>query len=207
MMHALLSTAVLTAVAHVTPIPHAALATVSTRLALDTALAAPAAKRLTLDLASGGAVKITGSQDKIVHIRVTEDGKACGDCGVRLEEGSEGVKVHSVRPATAGTLRFEIEVPEHFDVQLASAGGEVQIEGVDGEIKGETASGALELLRLSGSVDLVTKRGDVTLRQSYVSGRVHTSDGRVLLEDVGGSVAGTSEDGKVTERRVERTGA
>ena len=207
MMHALLSTALLTAVANAAPVPQVLLADASPRVALDTALAAPAAKRLTLDLMSGGTVKITGSQDKIVHIRVTENGKACGDCGVQLDDGSEGVMVHSTRSAAEGTLRFEIDVPEHFDVQLASAGGEVQIEGVDGEIKGETASGALDLLRLSGTVDLVTKRGDVTLRQSYVSGRVHTNGGRVLLEDVGGSVAGSSEDGKVIERRVERTGA
>jgi hypothetical protein len=207
MMHALLSTALIAAVTHVAPVPRTIVADASTRGALDTALAAPAAKRLTLDLASGGTVKITGSQDKVVHIRVTENGKPCGDCGVQLEDGSEGVKVHSARPAAGGTLRFEIEVPEHFDVQLASAGGEVQIEGVDGAIRGETASGALDLLRISGSVDLVTKRGDVTLRQSYVRGRVHTNDGRVLLEDVGGNVAGSSQDGKVIERRVERTGA
>jgi hypothetical protein len=206
MMYALLSTTLLSAIAHVAPVPATVVAHATARVALDTALAAPAAKRLTLDLASGGTVKITGRQDKVVHIRVTENGKACGDCGVQLEEGREGVKVHSSRPASGGTLRFEIEVPEHFDLQLASAGGGVQIEGVDGEINGETASGALELLRLSGTVDLVTKRGDVTLRQSYVSGRVHTSDGRVLLEDVGGNVAGSSEDGKVIERRVERTG-
>jgi hypothetical protein len=207
MMHALVTTALLTALANAAPVPQTMLADASTRVALDTALAAPAAKRLTLDLTSGGTVKITGSQDKVVHIRVTENGRACGDCGVRLEDGGDGVKVHSTRPAAEGALRFEIEVPEHFDVQLASAGGEVQIEGVDGEIKGETASGALDLLRLSGTVDLVTKRGDVTLRQSYVSGRVHTTDGRVLLEDVGGNVAGSSQDGKVIERRVERTGA
>jgi hypothetical protein len=207
MMHALVTTALLTALANAAPVPQTMLADASTRVALDTALAAPAAKRLTLDLTSGGTVKITGSQDKVVHIRVTENGRACGDCGVRLEDGGDGVKVHSTRPAAEGALRFEIEVPEHFDVQLASAGGEVQIEGVDGEIKGETASGALDLLRLSGTVDLVTKRGDVTLRQSYVSGRVHTNDGRVLLEDVGGNVAGSSQDGKVIERRVERTGA
>jgi adenylate kinase len=49
-----------------------------------------------------------------------------------------------------------------------------------------------------------SKRGDITLWQSYVRGRVHTNVGRVLLEDVGGNVRGTSAHGTVTERRVER---
>jgi hypothetical protein len=171
---------------------------------LDTAVAAPIAKRLSLDLKSGGTVKITGGTDKVVRIRVTDGGKPCGDCGVTLEQSSTGLQLRSTRATSAGKLQFEIEVPEHFDLQLASAGGEVSIEGVDGEITGQTDGGALELRRLSGVVDLQTKRGNVTLRESYASGRVHTTDGRVLLEDVGGTVAGSTASGKLIERRVER---
>ena len=171
---------------------------------LDTAIAAPVAKRLSLDLKSGGAVKITGGTDKVVRIRVTDDGKPCGDCGVTLEQSSAGLQLRSTRVASAGKLQFEIEVPEHFDLQLASTGGEVSIEGVDGEIKGQTEAGALDLRRLSGMVDLETRRGNVTLRESYASGRVHTTDGRVLLEDVGGTVAGSTASGKLIERRVAR---
>jgi 8-oxo-dGTP pyrophosphatase MutT (NUDIX family) len=111
---------------------------------------------------------------------VTENGRPCGDCGVTLGEGADGIQVRSTKPATYGKLNFEIEVPEQFDLDLSSAGGEVRIEGVAGAIKGTTESGALELRRLSGSVDLETKRGDVSLRESFVSGRVHTVGGRVL---------------------------
>jgi hypothetical protein len=202
MLHTLLASALLSAAA---PAESLARPAALPRVLLDTAVAAPVAKRLSLDLRNGGAVQVVGSQDKVVRIRVTEDGRACGDCGVQLDESSEGIVLRSTRPATGGAqLRFEIEVPEHFDLDLASAGGGVRIEGVAGTIKGSTEAGALELRRLSGSVDLETKRGDVTLRESYVSGRVHTVGGRVLLEDVSGTVAGTSAKGKVIERRVQR---
>src|SRR4029078_12179715 len=97
------------------------------------------------------------------------NGAPCGECGLQLDQSADGIQVHSTRPATSGAaLRFEIEVPEHFDLDLTSAGGAVSIEGVDGTIKGLTASGELELRRLSGNVDLETKNGDVTLRESYV---------------------------------------
>jgi hypothetical protein len=202
MLHTLLASALLSAAAHTTTVAHPP---AQLRVLLDTAVAAPVAKRLSLDLRNGGAVRIVGGQDKVVRIRVTENGRACGDCGVQLDQGSDGIVLRSTRPASAGSeLRFEIEVPEHFDLDLASAGGAVRIEGVDGTIKGSTESGVLELRRLSGSVDLETKNGDVTLRESYVSGRVHTLGGRVLLEDVSGSVTGTTGKGKVTERRVQR---
>jgi len=202
MLHTLLASALFPVFAHATPV---AVPTVQSHVLLDTAVAAPVAKRLSLDLRAGGSIQIVGSQDKVVRIRVTENGRACGDCGVQLDQGSEGIQVRSTRPGTSGAeLRFEIEVPEHFDVDLSSAGGAVRIEGVDGTIKGTTQSGELELRRLSGSVDLETRKGDVTLRESYVSGRVHTLGGRVLLEDVSGTVAGTSGKGKVIERRVQR---
>lgn len=201
MLHTLLVTALVSASAHATPVT---LSSAMPRVSLDTAVAASAAKRLTLDLRSGGRVSITGSQEKFVRIRVTENGRPCGDCGVQLGDGADGIQVRSLRPM-GGELQFEIEVPEHFDLDLNSAGGAVRIEGVDGAIKGSTASGGLELRRLSGSVDLETKRGDVTIRESFVSGRVHTLGGRVLLEDVSGTVAGSSAKGKVIERRVQRS--
>jgi DUF4097 and DUF4098 domain-containing protein YvlB len=81
----------------------------------------------------------------------------------------------------------------------------VEIEGIDGTLSGATQSGALSLRRISGAVELQTRRGDVTLRESYVSGNLRTLDGRVLFEDVGGSIVGTSAKGRVILRRVERT--
>jgi hypothetical protein len=201
MLHTLLASALLSASAQVASVPTP---TLRSHVMLDTAVAAPVAKRLTLDLRAGGSVRIVGSQDKVVRIRVTESGRACGDCGVQLEQGSDGIQVHSTRPAASGELRFEIAVTEHFDLDLSSPGGAVSIEGVDGTIKGTTEKGELELRRLSGTVDLETRSGDVTLRESYVNGRVHTVGGRVLLEDVSGTVAGSSAKGKVIERRVQR---
>lgn len=201
MLQSLITTALFSVVAHVAPVTRPV---AQPRVFLDTAVAVPVTKRISLDLKTGGSLKITGGMDKVVRIRVTDGGRACGDCGVQLEQSSEGIILRSTRSGNISDLHFEIEVPEHFNVDLASAGGEVRIEGVAGEIKGQTESGALELRRLSGSVDLETKRGDVTLRESYVSGRVHTVGGRVLLEDVMGTVSGTSQKGKVIERRVER---
>jgi hypothetical protein len=202
MLSLLLPTALLSVAANVAPVSRDAS---EPRVALDTTLAVPAATRLTLRLESGGTVKITGGDTKVVRVRVTENGRECKDCNVKLEQSAEGLQVRSDRPAVGGSqLRFEIELPSHFDVNLASSGGEVQIEGVDGAIKGQTESGSLTLRRLSGEVDLQTKRGDVTLKESYVSGRVASASGKVLLEDVSGSVQGAAQGGKVTERRVTR---
>jgi len=203
MLSSLLPSVLFSIATTVTPVATQATANV----ALDTTVAVTAAHSLALDLKTGGSVKITGGVDKVVRIHVTENGRECTDCKVELEQTSDGIQLRSRRTAMSGSpanLVFEIEVPAHFDLDVTSAGGEMQIEGVDGQIKGATESGALTLRRLSGAIDLQTARGDITLRESYVSGRVHTLGGRVLLEDVTGNVDGSSASGKVTERRVTR---
>ena len=207
MMHLLLANAVLYVSTSSAPVTRPLTAQGT---GLDTTVAVTSATNLSLDLKTGGSVKISGGADKIVRVRVTENGRTCADCRVELQQTSAGIQLRSHRTAlnaAPAQLRFEIEVPNHFNVDLASAGGEVEIEGVDGEIKGQTQSGALNLRRLSGAVDLQTMNGDVTMRESYVSGRVRTMGGKVLLEDVTGTVDGSSQNGKVIERRVTRPSA
>jgi hypothetical protein len=174
----------------------------------DTTLAVATGSHLTLDAATGGAIRITGGETKTVHVRVSEQGRHCVDCVIVVTHSGTLVHVRTRRTGSNGgpaDLQIEIEVPIQCTIALASAGGPVEIEGIDGTLSGSTQAGALNLLRISGAVDLHTRRGDVTLRESYVSGTLRTLEGRVLFEDVGGSVVGTSAKGRVILRRVERT--
>jgi hypothetical protein len=205
MMHLLLLPAALFSIETSTPSGEA---WTRTGVRMDTTMAVTSPRRLALDLKSGGTVKITGGASSVVRIRVYDGKKLCDDCRVQVEQTSRGLELHSAGDAAGGSkpsgLRFEIDVPSVFDVQLESAGGEVQIEGVAGRVSGQTQSGKLTLRRLSGDVDLETASGDVSVRESFVNGRVHTRGGRVTLEDVNGNIAGTTARGGVTERRVTR---
>jgi hypothetical protein len=173
----------------------------------DTTLVVATAARLALDVGTGGAIRIVGGDSRTIGIHVSERGRHCAECVVTVAHAGAAVQVRIRRGATAGApadLQIEIDVPIQCAIELTSAGGPVEIEGIDGTLSGSTQSGALSLRRISGSVELQTRRGDVTLRESYVSGSLRTLDGRVLFEDVGGSVLGTSAKGRVILRRVER---
>jgi len=189
----------------VAPAIHPAVA--PSAIPFDTTVAAPRFSGVALNLAAGGNVRIVGGDSKIVRVQVTDRGRHCADCIVSVSEMPNGIQVLTGRtrnvPASAD-LQIQIDLPTQTNVLLTSAGGEVEIEGIDGYVSGTTDFGAVHLFRLSGAVKVETRRGDVTLRQSYVRGSVHTNAGRVLLEDVGGDVQGTSSKGGVTERRVER---
>lgn len=176
----------------------------------DTTFTAAPGTRLTLDVGTGGAIRIVGGETRTIHVRVSEQGRHCGDCAIVATHSGATAHVRTRRAAASAVpanLQIEIEVPIQCAIELTSAGGPVEIEGIDGTLSGSTQAGALSLLRISGAVELQTRRGDVTLRESYVSGTLRTLDGRVLFEDVGGSVVGTSAKGRVILRRVERSDA
>lgn len=176
-------------------------------LPFDTTVAASSFSGVALNLAAGGKVRIVGGDSKVVRVQVTDRGRHCADCIVSVSEIRNGIQVLTGRTRATDTpadVQIQVEVPTQTNILLTSAGGQVEIEGIDGYVSGTTDFGAVHLFRLSGAVKVETKRGDVTLRQSYVRGSVHTNAGRVLLEDVGGDVQGTSSKGGVVERRVQR---
>ena len=174
----------------------------------DTTLVVATSPTLSIDLETGGAIRIVGGTSKVLRVHVSEPGRLCADCTVAVTHSGPSVQVRTRRGASSrgqANVQLEIEVPEQCNVELSSAGGGVEIEGIDGTLSGTTQSGALSLRRISGTVELQTRRGDVTLRESYVRGTLRTLEGRVLFEDVGGRVEGESARGRVIKRRVERT--
>jgi len=176
----------------------------------DTTISVARLAGVALSLEAGGRARIVGGDTKAVHVQVTDHGKHCADCIVAVSQMGSAISVRTGRartPSELADLQIQVDVPQQTNILLTSAGGQVEIEGIDGFVSGTTESGALQLLRLSGAVKLETKRGDVTLRQSYVRGTVHTNDGRVLMEDVSGDVQGTTSKGRVVQRRVEKGGS
>jgi hypothetical protein len=173
----------------------------------DTTIAVTRLAGVALSLEAGGRVRIVGDTTRVVRVQVTDHGKRCADCIVAVSQMGNAISVRTGRartPRELADLQIQVDVPTQTNILLTSAGGQVEIEGIDGFVSGTTDSGALQLSHLSGAIKLETKRGDVTLRQSYVRGSVHTSDGRVLMEDVSGDVQGTTSKGRVVERRVEK---
>jgi len=173
----------------------------------DTTIAVTKLAGVALNLEAGGRVRIVGGATKEVHVTVTDRGKRCADCIVSVSPMGNGIDVRTGRTRDFGTpadLQIQVEVPTQTNILLTSAGGQVDIEGIDGFVSGTTDFGAVHLFRISGALKVETKRGDITLRESYVRGSIHTNAGGVLLEDVGGDVQGTTSKGRVTERRVER---
>ena len=185
-------------------VPHTASANES---AATREFRAGAGGKLTLDLKTGGDVKISGTGGSSVSVTYTL--KCSPDCEISFDHSGNDVGVTtrfagSARSQTAdGT--FEIRVPSRFDVDIDSMGGGVEIDGVKGGLTGETKGGAITLHGVDGEASLKTMGGEIRITDSTLDGSVSTMGGAVTIENVTGNVKGSSMGGNVSYKNVRRS--
>lgn len=119
------------------------------------------------------------------------------------------------------TASYRVEVPEKFNVDvetmggdvklkqlmgeasLETAGGDVEIEDVTGEIDAETAGGDIDLRDIEGDVNAKTAGGDVELTEATKGPfTLKTSGGDITLEAVNGPVRASTSGGDVEARHT-----
>ncbi len=175
---------------------------------LERELPTKSGDRLTVDIETGGSIEISAWDKESVKVEVDKRGRDADRTDVRIEEDVDGISITARfdgrRKNTSSDLRFRIQVPKKYDLDIESMGGAVKIDGVEGTMEGRTMGGELDFSNLRGRLDFVTMGGEITLRQSDVDGSVKTMGGRVLVEDVTGGVKATSQGGEITQRNVKR---
>ncbi|MDE0004066.1 MAG: DUF4097 family beta strand repeat-containing protein [Rhodospirillaceae bacterium] len=80
-------------------------------------------------------------------------------------------------------LRFKIDLPADFDLDLRTGGGDIEVVGnLGGDVRSHTSGGDVTLRDIGGDVELTTSGGDI--RVGTVGGDVHlqTSGGDIRVE-------------------------
>ncbi|MBN2356428.1 DUF4097 family beta strand repeat protein, partial [candidate division KSB1 bacterium] len=79
---------------------------------------------------------------------------------------------------------FSIFVPEKFNLDLSTVGGDLEIQDIQGNLEARTAGGDVALKNITGVTQIKTSGGDLDF--SHISGqlRAHTSGGDVMLGEM-----------------------
>lgn len=167
---------------------------------------AAAGGKLTLDLQSGGSVKVSGTGGSSVTVTYK---LACSPaCTIDFDQSGSDVTVKTrfgdESRRQRGEVELDIRVPSRFDVALDSMGGSLEIDGVKGTFGGETKGGSLTLHDVDGVARLSTMGGEVRVTDSTLDGSLHTMGGAVTIENVVGNVKGSSMGGNVRYKNVRR---
>jgi len=156
-------------------------------------------KKLTINLKSGGSVHITGWDKEVVSTNIDpEDKSICPS----IEETEEGLLIFTDFEKRNCSIDLDIKVPDEFDLNIETMGGDVTLSGITGDIEGQTMGGSLNFSSLKGEIDFTTMGGEINLKDSQLDGKLKTMGGEVVFENVVGNVKGSSMGGNVVMKNV-----
>ena len=162
--------------------------------------------KLKLDLETGGEIVIKGWSRNQVEVKVDYEGGNAEEVSVDFDQKGNTIEITSEyvrdRRRNQADVNLEIYIPNTFDLDVSTMGGNVKVSDVKGTLEGTSMGGEIELDKLEGSVNFTTMGGDISLTASKVDGTLHTMGGDVDIKDVVGNVKGTTMGGDVTYNNV-----
>ena len=100
-------------------------------------------------------------------------------------------------------LRFKIDLPEDFGLDLRTGGGDIEVVGnLKGDVKSHTSGGDVTMRDIGGEVELTTSGGDI--RVGTIGGDVHlqTSGGDIRVEKASSDLDVQTSGGDIRIGRV-----
>jgi DUF4097 and DUF4098 domain-containing protein YvlB len=167
----------------------------------------PAKKGGALEVrAAGGSVFIKGWEKEEVFVRA----QSMNDDQLKRVEITQGGGKVLVEFRWEGReiedMRFDIQVPSSFDVDLMTGGGELSIEPpLTGVLKGSTAGGNIHLGNVGGTIRMETAGGDISGGTITGDVNVRTAGGGIVLENVSGTVEVSTAGGDIKIGSVSKT--
>jgi DUF4097 and DUF4098 domain-containing protein YvlB len=127
---------------------------------------------------------------------------------LKMTQSGNSVRV-AFRPGSrwwgdGGSVRFDVSVPNQFDLELKTSGGDLEIAGnMSGKINGSTAGGDIRLKgNIGGTVDMSTSGGDVHVKNISGDGYLKTSGGDIRIGTVEGELEVSTSGGDIEVESV-----
>ena len=141
-------------------------------------------KSLTVDINSGGDIQVEGWDEGKIKVVVEYDGPenagfvdydyASGDLDISVNMANISDRIDDVR--------FVINVPYKFNIELQTMGGDVSVRNIQGEISGKTMGGDLAFDKINGVINMTTMGGDIEVDEAADGAVVSTMGGDITVK-------------------------
>lgn len=165
---------------------------------------------LKVDLETGGSVEINGSTTSEVKVKWEITGRDADNVRVNADSVGGRIQISSAyiekRRQNSSSVKLWISVPNRFDMDIRTTGGNVNISNVEGRIAGETMGGNLAMTELKGNLKFTTMGGNISLSDSEIDGKASTMGGNISIKNVAGNVDVSTMGGNVILDNVVKRG-
>lgn len=170
----------------------------------------------------GGDVKVRPGKGDQVHVvalqrfgradNAAEADEVAKDLQLNITQEGNDVKAEARFPRRSSgwmfgnwplvQVSFTVTVPEQYNVDLTTSGGDIHVGDLTGSTRVKTSGGDLELGRLKGPVHGSTSGGDVTLEEGSDKVQLGTSGGDIEVGHASGDVRLETSGGDISVERV-----
>jgi DUF4097 and DUF4098 domain-containing protein YvlB len=147
---------------------------------------------------------VTGHDSRELTIHADISGSESDNFKVTAEQTPSGVTVlgrsnthHLFSFSFGPRVRFTVEVPRDYPVQLKTSGGALEVRGVNAELHGETSGGGIEIRDIGAATDMRTSGGHVSAINVKGSLRLRSSGGAIEVDNVTGDVDVQTSGGRI----------
>lgn len=153
---------------------------------------------------SMGNVKISTWDKNEVYVKVYGNSKAEEKVEFSFDETSRGVKIKAEKRGSGwfnwGTgikLNFEISIPNRFDTDIKTAGGDIYIADLEGSNELKTSGGDIALFNLKGELEAKTSGGKIELEGHSGKAYLGTSGGNIDVKSQNGDIEAKTSGGDI----------
>lgn len=160
-------------------------------------------KKLTVHSEVGGNIKVSGWDKENVSFKIIADEEVKKKINFAYTESAEGVKLVAKIDGDKDRWRdfdltIEVSIPNEFDADLKTSGGNIALTGVSGQLKGKTSGGNILLKDLKGKSEFFTSGGNISLNNVKADGAVKTSGGNISLSEFQGNMDAATSGGNIS---------
>ena len=180
-------------------------------------------QRLELDVPSKGIIHIHNANGRTSvvgesreNVEIVASKQARAECMVSASEMVEKMKIKS--ECLSGALEIEVDIPrkwnrhgridlmiripDHLQLEVASANGKVHVCGMRSDVRARSSNGSVGIENVVGDMNLSTANAKVSCADTCGRLTARSSNGMVEMRDHTGSIDASTSNGSITASLV-----
>lgn len=151
----------------------------------------------------GGDIKVKTWSKNEVLVKAYGDDDAKEKLDFIIEKTSSGVRVKtqkkddSERNFSGVETYFEITIPEKYNADLETAGGDIEVTNLTGNADFKSAGGDITAVSLNGKLEISTAGGDITVKEHTGKKELKTAGGEINVTNSEGDIDAASAGGSL----------
>lgn len=149
-----------------------------------------------------GDINISTWSKNEAYVKITGNDNAKESMEFNIEEKNGNIQV--ITKKTPGlkslnnvNLKIEVSIPEKYNTEISTAGGDISLGNLTGNVEMKTAGGNIVLESISGKTELKTAGGDIMVKSSSGDIEASTAGGNININGSNGMIEAKTAGGDI----------